>query len=84
MKPAPASPGLARLRGEFLESLAQRVAELERLSRALDGSAQDGDRLTTLYREAQALAQARVQPLGGCTARSRVRLIDDGGEVGHE
>ncbi|AKJ95678.1 hypothetical protein TVD_10050 [Thioalkalivibrio versutus] len=143
MNPAPASPGLARLRGEFLESLAQRVAELERLSRALDGSAQDGDRLTTLYREAQTLAQAaqifdvglirsvadalrsavagvrrapagpdrdlihagvrrlatsveayrqrarpvaqaRVQPLGGCAAASRVRVIDDGGEVGHE
>lgn len=143
MNPAPASPGLARLRGEFLESLAQRVAELERLSRALDGSAQDGDRLTTLYREAQTLAQAaqifdigliravaeslcaalagvrrapagpdrdlihagvrrlamsveayrqrarpvaqaRMQPLGGRPAETRVCLIDDGGEAGDE
>ncbi|WP_018950262.1 PAS domain-containing protein [Thioalkalivibrio sp. ALMg11] len=143
MNPAPVSPGLARLRGEFLESLEQRVAELERLSRALDGSVEDGERLTTLYREAQTLAQAaqvfdvglirgvaeslraalagvrrapagpdrdlihagvrrlvtsveafrhrarpiaqaRMQPLGGRPAESRVRLIDDGGDAGRE
>ncbi|WP_018879850.1 PAS domain-containing protein [Thioalkalivibrio sp. ALE9] len=141
MTPAPASPGLARLRGEFLESLGQRVADLEALSGQLDGTFADGERLITLYREAQALAQsgqvfdvglirgaaeslraavagvrrappgpdrdlivagvrrlataveayrqrarpaaqARMQPVGGRPAESRVRLIDDGGAVG--
>ncbi|WP_019593593.1 PAS domain-containing protein [Thioalkalivibrio sp. ALM2T] len=143
MNPAPASPGLARLRGEFLESLGERAAELEKLAQALDGTGEDRDRLTTLYREAQSLAQAaqvfdvglirgvaeslcaalagvrrapagpdrdlihagvrrlatsveayrqrarpvaqaRIQPLGGRPAETRVCLIDDGGEAGDE
>ncbi|MFO7953993.1 PAS domain-containing protein [Thioalkalivibrio sp.] len=142
-QPDPASPGLSRLRWEFLDSLAPRVAELERLAGDLDGTGDDGDRLIRLYRGAHTLAQAaqifdvglirgvaeplraalaglrrapagpdrdlilaavrrlvtsveayrqrarpvaraRVRPVGGRPAESRVHLIDEGGEVGCE